>query len=123
MYCKNCGRQIQIPPICPACGCNNSENPTIADEFTKNNIPYPTNPEKNNSIYPDNNKSCYGILIASFIFPIVGIVLYFVWQDQCPQKARSAGKAALCAVIIKCVLTLTAYFAMFSYIITTSASI
>ncbi|MDR0488375.1 MAG: DUF4870 domain-containing protein [Propionibacteriaceae bacterium] len=40
-----------------------------------------------------------GMAVLGFFFPVVGLVLYLVWKDQTPLKAKSAGKGALAGVI------------------------
>ena len=35
-----------------------------------------------------------------FFIPIVGLILYLVWKDQTPLKAKSAGKGALIGAIV-----------------------
>ena len=42
--------------------------------------------------------------IASFIFPIIGFILYFVWKDSYPYKARQAANIAWISVAISFVL-------------------
>ena len=39
-----------------------------------------------------------GILALSLFFPLVGLILYLVWKDEKPLKAKSAGKGALIGV-------------------------
>ena len=41
-----------------------------------------------------------GMTALGFFFPIVGLILYLVWKDQTPLKAKSAGKGALIGVIV-----------------------
>ena len=36
-------------------------------------------------------------------FPVIGLILYLVWKDQTPLRARSAGKGALIGVIVSVV--------------------
>ena len=42
--------------------------------------------------------------MLSFFFPIVGLILYLVWMDSEPGKAKSAGKGALIGVIVSAAL-------------------
>lgn len=70
MFCKRCGRQIPDNAIyCPYCGanqnvCNNDGNKNLADEP---NIWW---------------------AVLSFIIPVVGLVLWLVWQNDKPNQAR-----------------------------------
>jgi phage shock protein PspC (stress-responsive transcriptional regulator) len=36
-----------------------------------------------------------GLGVLCFFFPLVGLILYLVWKDNMPMKAKGAGKAAL----------------------------
>ena len=42
--------------------------------------------------------------VLGFFLPGVGLILYLVWKDQLPLKAKSAGKGALIGVIVWAVL-------------------
>ena len=41
-----------------------------------------------------------------FFIPIVGLILYLVWKDQTPLKAKSAGKGALIGAIVWTILSI-----------------
>ena len=41
-----------------------------------------------------------GFAVLGFFFPIVGLILYLVWNDRTPLKARSVGKGALIGAIV-----------------------
>jgi len=41
-----------------------------------------------------------------FFFPVVGLILYLIWKDTLPLRARSCGKGALIGVIVWVVLTI-----------------
>lgn len=73
-YCTKCGKEIMDDAvICTGCGC--------AQEVTtaKNDI----------------DSSSVGFALLGFFIPIVGLILYFVWKESQPLKAKSAGKGAL----------------------------
>lgn len=46
-----------------------------------------------------------GLNVLSFLFPLVGLILYLVFLDKTPIKARSIGKSALIGFIIGVVLS------------------
>lgn len=50
-----------------------------------------------------------GYAILCFCFPIVGLILYCVWRESLPQRAKSAGVGGLLGFIIGVVLTVVAY--------------
>lgn len=69
MYCKNCGKKIsKEADIFPKCGV------------------------KTNTI----DKPSIILNIIALLFPIVGLILYFVWRKQMPNKSKSI---LTCAII------------------------
>lgn len=82
MYCKNCGQQLDDRAVvCPHCG--------VA-----------TGNGQIKQTAPDDRPSG-GFAVLCFFFPVVGLILYLVWHDTYPQKARSCGKGALIGVIVE----------------------
>ncbi len=85
MYCKNCGQQIdEKTTYCPYCGTNTS----IGNSAALNDAPN------------------IGFAIIGFIIPIVGLILYLVYESKQPRKAKSAGKGALIGFITKVVISI-----------------
>lgn len=67
MYCKKCGNEIQSGArFCPSCGTE-----------------------------VNGDASSFGFALLSALIPIVGIVLYFVWNKEYPLKASSCLKGAI----------------------------
>lgn len=76
MFCPKCGQEINNDAvICVHCGC-----------ATQN---VPMQPEVS-----EEPAGC-GLQILSFLFPIIGIVLYVVNKDKKPVSAKSCLKIAL----------------------------
>ena len=66
MFCKNCGQEIEDnADVCIHCGVSTGKN-------------------SSNSL--DNPSHLAGV--ASYCFPIVGIILYFMWKDEKPESAK-----------------------------------
>lgn len=71
-FCSKCGKEIlEDAVICPHCGCSVAA-----------------------SVAPDDAPNA-GFAVLGFFLPIIGLILYLVWKDKTPKKARSAGKGAL----------------------------
>lgn len=71
MYCKNCGSEISKEAyICPKCGAKVKD----AKQEDKPNV---------------------GFNILALLFPIVGLILYFTWKNNTPNKAKSILTCAL----------------------------
>lgn len=66
MFCKNCGREIDNnAEVCPLCGVR-------VKEVRPMNV--------------DNPSHLAGIV--SCCFPIVGLILYFIWKDEKPKSSQ-----------------------------------
>ena len=84
MFCTNCGSQIDDNAVvCPHCGV-----PTENYNVNRGMAP----------MY--NDAPSAGFAVLGFIFPVIGLILYLVWHDTMPLRARSCGKGALTAVIL-----------------------
>lgn len=122
-YCQRCGTEMNDDTrFCPSCGepCdgqqmqNNqyddlqsnpydnyqqSQNP-YNNNYQQGGSPYDNyqgNPYANNGYQQPNpaDSSSIGFAILSFFFPVVGIILYFVWKNDRPLKAKSCLNGAL----------------------------
>lgn len=84
MYCKNCGKNIDdSATYCINCG-------TRFD----------------NNINKTNDRSNFGFAILGFFIPIVGLILFLIYEGKKPKRAKSAGKGALVGFITKIVLSI-----------------
>lgn len=91
MFCKKCGKEIcDEAVVCPHCGC-----------ATGNPFPLSSNLNGN----AEKDASNLGLAILSFFIPVVGLILYLVWRQDYPLKAKSAGKGALISVIVDAALS------------------
>lgn len=50
------------------------------------------------------DSSSFGYALLGFFIPIVGLILFLIWKDEYPLRAKSAGKGALVSVIVSVVL-------------------
>ncbi len=93
-YCGNCGHELEEnSKFCPSCGAK------VGD--TTN--PYqPT--DANSDAHHSNDAPSTGFAILGFFFPLIGLILYLVWKDESPLKAKSCGKGALIGVIVNFVV-------------------
>ena len=76
-FCSKCGKElIDEAVVCIGCGCS------VA----------------NTSFANDKRSLAYALI--GFFFPIVGLIIWLMWKDSSPLKAKSAGKGALISVIL-----------------------
>ena len=72
-YCQQCGSQlVDQAVVCPNCGCTVQE---------------PINQQE--------DKPSTGLNILTFLFPLVGLILYLCFQKTTPVRAKAIGKWAL----------------------------
>ena len=84
MYCKYCGKNIDDDSkFCSNCGNSvilENEDGQVSDKPSK------------------------GFAVLGFFIPIIGLILYLVYERKQPKRAKSAGKGALVGFITKVVL-------------------
>lgn len=83
MYCKNCGHYIDDS----ATYCNN-----CGTKFDNNN--------------GTDDHSSFGFAVLGFFIPIVGLILFLIYEEKKPKRAKSAGKGALIGFITEIVLAI-----------------
>lgn len=95
-YCPYCGKEVmEGAAVCLSCG-------RSLNDFNNNTNNYNPNPYQQNNSVPD--APSFGFAVLGFLIPVVGLILYLVWKDTTPLKAKSAGKGALISVIVSVVL-------------------
>lgn len=86
MYCKNCGKVVDEGSLyCKGCGI------------------YIDSPKPQNNY---NDHSSFGFAVLGFFIPLVGLILFLVYERKEPKRAKSAGKGALIGFITKFVLSI-----------------
>jgi flagellar FliL protein len=82
-YCSHCGAEVNDEAVvCIKCGCSVSN--------TTNQVLGIVNP---------NDAPNKGFAVLGFFFPLVGFILWLVWNNSSPKKAKSCGIGALIGVI------------------------
>lgn len=82
MFCSNCGKEINDNAVvCIHCG-------------------VPTKPANATMVAAEDGE--LGCLMSGvcFLIPVVGLILYLVWNSTMPRKAKQAGKWALIGFIV-----------------------
>lgn len=115
MRCMNCNRDVEDDAkFCPYCGSRLSYGQqTYSSEYTTQfaqqgsyTSPYNYAAQGNASGYNAQarpagyNENSVGLDILSFLFPIVGLVLYLSYKDDEPNKAKGVGLCALVSFIL-----------------------
>ena len=138
MYCKFCGKEIPAEArFCPHCGreqASEANGPQAAGPGVPgqngnsgygapNGYGVPPNnvygTSNNGYGAPPNVPPYYppyradtaggGWIALGFFFPLVGLILFLVWQTELPNRAKACGKGALIGVIVAVALWVLAF--------------
>jgi hypothetical protein len=87
-FCSHCGAEIADDTI--ACKCGHYVS-NFTSRFTSS-----------------RDAPSGGFAVLGFFLPLVGLILFLVWNDSSPQKAKSCGKGALIGFIVSVVISIVA---------------
>ncbi|MEG0367354.1 MAG: zinc ribbon domain-containing protein [Coprobacillus sp.] len=85
MYCHRCGKEIGETKFCPYCGTQQDVERSLQPAIS---------PVRN------DDESSVGFALLSFFVPVVGLVLYLVWNKEYPKKAKSCLKGFIANIVI-----------------------
>ncbi|MFR6099909.1 MAG: zinc ribbon domain-containing protein [Thomasclavelia ramosa] len=126
MYCHQCGKEINDEvKFCPYCGApiDLGQTQTQTDQgyqpLQDNPYNQPYNQNYNNSNVKADDAPSAGFAVLSFFIPIVGLILYIVWKNEYPAKAKSCLKGLIVGVVLY-VISLCCMFAAIGSIATDS---
>lgn len=78
-YCPKCGRQlVDEAVVCVSCGCAQSKNWATKRQ----------------------DSSSFGWGVLGFFVPMIGLVLYLLWREERPKRAKSVGVGAIVGTIV-----------------------
>lgn len=110
--CNKCNHQASDDAkFCPVCGnsfeekINENQN-NSTDTSSSNYSYYNFDAMSTPPVQESEDKSSVGFGILCFFFPIVGLILFLVWKNDYPKKAKSCGIGALIGVIANIVLSI-----------------
>ena len=106
--CSECGYETgRWLGRCPSCGAWNalSEAQTAPMRTQSGSGPAPQAPLLGELPQTQDARSG-GFAFLCFLFPIVGLILYLVWKDTLPLRAKSCGKGAIIGVIVSVVFSI-----------------
>jgi len=99
-FCGACGTEIPNSNVfCPICGAKLADQLIGTDQSQSRHTVY-----RNNQGFDDS--SSIGFATLSFFFPLVGLILFLVWRESLPLKAKSCGKGAIIGAIVYFVIGL-----------------
>lgn len=110
LYCGHCGAEVRDGAnYCTKCG--EPLNTEASEVHIKTEYA-----EQARECSTDSGSFAWAVL--GFFFPVVGLVLYLVWQCEKPRNALMAGKGAL----VSAILNVCAYIITAGFLVSTIAS-
>ena len=110
MNCPNCGSLLSSDAkFCSNCGYRNDQNVQC------NDIPNGSYADSGNKIQTAEDGKNVGYNVLSFFVPVVGLILWLLWKDEYPIRAKSCGKSALISVILAVVFYVLLIVAMIGF--------
>ena len=115
MFCKSCGQQMDdFAQACPKCGAATTSQtppppPPPAQQYQPPAYQPPQyqQPQYQQPVYqqpyqaaPVPDVASGGMKFLAFCFPIIGLILFFVWKDQKPLSAKSMLKLAIIGFVV-----------------------
>lgn len=92
MYCIKCGHEINDNAVeCSHCG---TKTPAAYSQENQ----------------PSTNG---GFAVLGFFIPLAGLIIYLIYNDKNPARAKAAGKGALIGVCVKAVFLLIVFIFYF----------
>lgn len=97
MYCFKCGNKVdENAKFCPNCG-TQLKNQEASRGYEP--IHQETSAQVN-----EEDASHFGFALLSFLIPVVGLVLFIIWNKEYPQKAKSCLKGFIANIILDFVM-------------------
>jgi len=101
-FCGSCGKEVPGGnAFCPFCGSRLAGHPSGSGQTP----PYYAAPPYGRQGNEQDARSG-GFAALGFFFPVIGLILFLVWKETFPLRAKSAGKGALIGVIVSGALTI-----------------
>lgn len=99
MFCTRCGKECPDDAVvCMGCGC-----------AIKTDAPV------------KSDTAAFGFGVLGFFIPLVGLILWLVWKDERPKRAKAAGIGAIVGVVVNFIWGMVAGL-IFSTVVTSIIS-
>ena len=101
MFCPNCGTQVpDNSNFCPNCAAQLNAQYNANNQYNPQGYQQPYGYGYNPDMPNPKDIPSTALNVLAFFVPIVGLILYLIWKDEYPNKAKKIGKAALISVLI-----------------------
>lgn len=111
MYCHHCGKEVGDAKYCPYCGV---ELRVDYDETQDSQSQNDYEPLHQSSYYHEDDAPSFGFALLSFCIPLVGLILYIIWNRDYPLKAKSCLKGLIIGFVAEFVIACCVFSAVWS---------
>lgn len=102
-FCRNCG--APLAPVEPKKNWSDRIDDALDGFFSSGDRRPPEYPAPDKPVKQEEKPSgWWGAL--GFFAPTVGLVLYLVWNEEFPKRAKKIGKCAIAGFVVSLVVTL-----------------
>lgn len=102
MYCHQCGKEVaDDAKFCPYCGTQLQGDTTNGYyQPLHDQSQYQYNQQSSYSYTRPDDEPSFGYALLSFFIPIVGIILFAIWNSEYPQRAKSCLKGFVAGLVV-----------------------
>lgn len=112
-FCVSCGQPIEEPAVESDSDLFDDSHESSSDDFFSDDHSSSVTREENNKeaekVAKSMERAPVILRIISFLFPIVGLILYCTWNKEYKRKAKDVGIPALVGFILGLVLEVVYY--------------
>lgn len=116
MYCTKCGKFVEREDalFCPFCGAELKREGT--QSFQQQGVNMGNHPYSYQYHNPYDAPSL-GWGLVSFLIPMAGLILYLVWKNESPLKAKSCLQGFIASIVLEviCILCFCSLLGQSSY--------
>lgn len=95
-YCSQCGKElVQGAKFCQSCGAPVESVAAAGASGGSSAGNYQQQNAQPNYNYVEQDIPSTGLNVLAFFLPLVGLILYLVYVDSTPRRAKDIGKFAL----------------------------
>jgi uncharacterized membrane protein YvbJ len=119
MYCSRCGaEQSGNSKFCNNCGLKFTNDSNVYDDSNQfgdssNYSSFSSNINSSSTNPVDNPSDLAGV--ASCCFPVVGLILYFLWREEKPRSAKRVCNWMIAGAAVYVLLYLIFFATAFSF--------
>ncbi len=115
MKCKYCNSDLRKTSVfCPNCGAKVEDSSDVKEETKVEEEPKNEKVTQETVQSVQNEESVIGWGILGFFIPLVGLILFIIWNKERPKASKASGIGALIRVAITIIFYIFIFISIFS---------